>query len=167
MDTLAHGLWGAVGFLPQGKKRFAAAMAVGMAPDLATFGVFHLTHPGWIWARLAGEVSGPPPLAMLPEFVFRAYDITHSLLVWAALFAAVWRLARRPPFLLLPWGLHIACDIPTHNSGYFPTPYLWPFDTPYVEGISWATAWFMAANYGALALAYASMGLYLSRRRRG
>jgi membrane-bound metal-dependent hydrolase YbcI (DUF457 family) len=166
VDTLAHGLWGAVGFLPEGKKRFAAAMAIGMAPDLATFGVFHLTRPSWILARLAGEATGPPPLSILPEFVFRAYDLTHSLVVWAVLFAAVWWLARKPPALLLPWGLHILCDIPTHNSSYFPTPYLWPFDTPYVEGISWATGWFMAANYSALALAYATVGFCRGRGRR-
>lgn len=154
MDVVAHGLWGGVGFYPQGGKKFAAAVALGMAPDLLSFGVFHLSNPGWLTLRLMGKISGPPPLSILPEFVFHAYNLTHSLLVWAALFALFWIVRGRPPWVFLAWGLHIVCDIPTHNSTYFPTPYLWPLPTPLVEGISWATPWFMIVNYVALVAVY-------------
>ena len=36
-----------------------------MAPDLLSFGVFHVTHPGWISLRLLGKISGPPALTLL------------------------------------------------------------------------------------------------------
>ncbi|OGQ51435.1 MAG: hypothetical protein A3I10_03400 [Deltaproteobacteria bacterium RIFCSPLOWO2_02_FULL_57_26] len=159
MDVLAHGLWGGVAFYPHGAKRFAAGLALGMAPDLLSFGLFHVSHPGWLSLRLAGQISGPPPLSILPEFVFHAYNLTHSLVVWAALFALIWALRKRPPWVFLAWSLHIVCDIPTHNSAYFPTPYLWPFPTPLVEGILWATPWFMITNYSALLAAYLGVAL--------
>lgn len=165
MDIVAHGLWGAVGFYPQGHKRFAAAFILGIAPDLLSFGLFHVSRPGWLRLRLAGEISGPPPLSMLPEFVFHAYNLTHSLVVWAAAFAIIWLIKRHPPRLFLAWGLHILCDIPTHTSRYFPTPYLWPLPTPYVEGVSWATPWFMISNYAALLAVYSGVFLFVRKRR--
>ncbi len=163
MDVLAHGLWGGAGFLSRGGKTFAAAFVLGLAPDLLSFGLFHLTHPQWISQRILGEFSGPPPISILPDFVFHAYNLTHSLLVWSVLFGLIWVWRRYPPWVFLAWGLHILCDIPTHSSAYFPTPYLWPFPTPFVQGISWATGWFMATNYTALLLAYIVLLVY--RRR--
>lgn len=47
MDVVAHGLWGGVPFYAQGRKKFFAAALVGMAPDLLSFGVYHVMHPGW------------------------------------------------------------------------------------------------------------------------
>ena len=163
MDVLAHGLWGGAGFLSGGRKMFAAAFVLGMAPDLLSFGLFHLTHPQWISQRILGEVSGPPPISILPDFVFHAYNLTHSLVVWSVLFGLIWLWRRHPPWLFLAWGLHVLCDIPTHSSAYFPTPFLWPLPTPFVQGISWATAWFMATNYTTLVLAY--IALLVHRRR--
>lgn len=162
MDVLAHGLWGGVGFYPKGSKKFAAAFGLGMAPDLLSFGLFHVTRPDWIGQRILGKVSGPPPFAILPDYVFQAYNITHSLIVWSALFALLWAIRRHPPWIFLAWGLHILCDIPTHTSAYFPTPYLWPLPTPYIEGVSWATGWFMITNYTAILLAY--LGVFAYRR---
>ncbi len=161
MDILAHGLWGGIGFYPQGARRFGAGFVLGMAPDLLSFGLFHVTRPGWLRLRLAGELSGPPPLSVLPEFVFYAYNLTHSLVIWTSLFGLIWIIRKHPPWVFLAWGLHILCDIPTHSSSYFPTPYLWPLPTPFVEGISWATPWFMMTNYTALLLAYVGMLLYV------
>ncbi|MBI1993623.1 MAG: hypothetical protein HYV05_00975 [Deltaproteobacteria bacterium] len=154
MDTLAHGLWGGVGFYAASQRKFASAFILGMAPDLLSFGLFHASHPEWIVQRFSGRTTGPPPLTMLPEFVFHAYNWTHSLVIWGALFALIWLLRKSPPWPLLAWGLHILSDIPTHGPGYFPTPYLWPLPTPYVQGIAWSTPWFMAANYSALLIAY-------------
>ena len=166
MDVVAHGLWGGIGFCGRGRKKFAAAVLIGMAPDLLSFGVFHVTHPGWMQLRLAGEISGPPPLEMLPDYVFYAYNLTHSLLVWLAASGVTWAALRYPPLVLLAWGSHILCDIPTHATSYFPTPYLWPLDTPYVDGISWATPWFVVINYTALGVAYAGVIFYLRRAGR-
>ena len=163
MDVLAHGLWGGVGFYARGWKVFLTALLLGMAPDLLSFGIFHITRPSWIKLRLLGEISGPPPLSTLPAYVFHAYNLTHSLVIWALIFAALWLLRRQVAWLWFAWGLHILCDIPTHSSSYFPTPYLWPFPTPFVDGISWAEAWFMASNYLALAAAYVAMLLWVGR----
>ena len=85
MDIIAHGLWGGAAFYRRRWRKFFAAVLIGMAPDLLSFGIFHAMNPGWISMRLAGEVSGPPALAILPPYLFYAYNITHSLVVWGAL----------------------------------------------------------------------------------
>ena len=166
MDTLAHGLWGGAGFYVSGRKKFAVAFLLGMAPDLLSFGVYFAAHPVWLAERLLGGASGPPPLSTLPPYLFAAYNLTHSLILWALLFGLFGMALRRPPWVWLAWGLHIVCDIPTHNMRFFPTPYLWPFRTPFVNGISWATPGFMAANYAALAAVYFTLFFYLRRKSR-
>ena len=164
MDVVAHGLWGGALFYSQDRQKFLAGVAIGMAPDLLSFGVFHVTRPGWIVGRLAGEISGPPPLSILPAYVSYAYNVTHSLIVWSALFFLLWWLRRRPPWLLLAWLLHILCDIPTHAKSYFPTPFLWPLATPFVDGFPWATPGFVAMNYLSLAAVYGGLLFYQLRR---
>jgi hypothetical protein len=62
------------------------------------------------------------------------------------------------------WALHIVCDIPTHGTDYFPTPFLWPLATPFVDGLTWATPEFMIANYACIAGVYAGMFVYARRR---
>ena len=163
MDVVAHGLWGGALFYPQGGKKFLAGVVLGMAPDLLSFGVFHITRPGWILSRLAGEISGPPAMSILPPYVFHAYNVTHSLVVWSVAFFMLWLLVKRPPWLLGAWALHILCDVPTHGSSYFPTPFLWPFHTPFVDGISWTTPEFMVANYACLISVY--VGIFWYRRK--
>lgn len=155
MDVVAHGLWGGALFCRRGRKMFLAAALLGMAPDLLSFGVFHMTRPGWIIGRLAGEISGPPALSILPAYVFYAYNFTHSLVVFALAFSLLGFVKKSPPWILIAWLLHILCDIPTHAIGYFPTPFLWPFETPFVDGIPWNTSWFLATNYVCL------MGVYI------
>jgi hypothetical protein len=168
MDVVAHGLWGGALFCRRGRKPFIAGLIIGMAPDLLSFGIFFVTHPGWITHRLVGDISGPPALSILPAYVFYAYNMTHSLLVWTAGFILLWGFLKHPPWLLGAWLLHILCDIPTHSTSYFPTPFLWPFPTPFVDGISWASPPFLIANYAALIALYAGMFFYLrmSRARR-
>ena len=166
MDTLAHGLWGGALFYPSGRGKFGTAFFIGMAPDIFSFGLFHLTHPEWLKLRLAGEISGPPPLSILPSYLFYAYNLTHSLVVWVLLFALLWILMRRPPWVWLAWGLHILCDIPTHSTRFFPTPFLWPFQTPFVNGRPWSRPPFMLINYALIALTYLLLSMYRSRRKR-
>jgi membrane-bound metal-dependent hydrolase YbcI (DUF457 family) len=165
MDVIAHGLWGGAPFFSQGRKKFFAGFLIGMAPDLLSFGVFHVMHPEWITLRLAGKISGPPALTILPPYVFHAYNLTHSLFVWAVAFILLWLLTKNPPWLLGAWLLHILCDIPTHAASYFPTPFLWPFPTPFVNGIPWSTPWFMFTNYASMIVVYASMFFYFRKRR--
>src|SRR3990172_5489627 len=157
MDVVAHGLWGGALFCARGRKRFTRALLLGMTPDFLSLGLFHVSRPDWIVGRLLGEISGPLPLALLPSYVFYAYNVTHSLIVWTALFFLFWRLCRRPPWLLGAWALHILCDIPTHGSDYFPTPFLWPLPTPFVDGVSWATPEFLAGDYLCLVFVYGGL----------
>ena len=164
MDVVAHGLWGGALFCRRGRRKFLAAVLLGMAPDLLSFGAFHVMQPGWIIGRLAGEISGPPALSILPAYVFYAYNFTHSLIVWSAVFFLLWRLRTRPPWLLGAWALHILCDIPTHATSYFPTPFLWPLATPFVDGFPWATPWFVAMNYLCLVAVYGGLLFYQLRR---
>lgn len=166
MDVVAHGLWGALGFCPQGAKKFVAGLLVGMAPDLLSFGVFHVTRPDWIISRLSGELAGPPALSILPSYVFYSYNVTHSLLVWGLAVLLVWMVIKSPPWLMGAWGLHILCDIPTHGESYFPTPFLWPLQTPFVDGISWANPAFLVVNYVCIIVAYTAMLAYLRREKR-
>jgi hypothetical protein len=167
MDVIAHGLWGGAPFFTRGRRKFLAAVLIGMAPDLLSFGVFHVTHPGWITLRLAGKISGPPALSILPPYVFYSYSVTHSLLIFTAAYCLLWLARKNPPWLLAPWLLHIVCDIPTHTASYFPTPFLWPFPTPFVDGIPWSTPWFMAVNYTGMIIVYCGMILYLYKKSPG
>ena len=103
MDVIAHGLWGGAPFYAQGRNKFLSGVLLGMAPDLLSFGVFHVTHPGWFRQRLTGSISGPPALTLLPPYVFHAYNVTHSLIVWTAAFFLLWQLTKNPPWLLFVW----------------------------------------------------------------
>jgi hypothetical protein len=167
MDVVSHGLWGGALFFSQGPKKFAAGVALGMAPDLLSFGVFHVSQPGWILSRLAGEISGPPPLSLLPGYVFYAYNVTHSLVVWALVFVVLRLRLKRFPWLMAAWALHILTDIPTHATSYFPTPFLWPFPTPFIDGVTWASGEFLIANYTALTVVYGGLFLHARRKARG
>jgi hypothetical protein len=103
-----------------------------------------------VWSHSPGE---PPDPAKIPPYVSALYDVTHSLPVFALGMLAAWILLRHAAWPFLAWGLHILCDIPTHTARFFPTPYLWPFETPVVNGIHWTTPWFMAVNYLLIAAA--------------
>ena len=154
MDTLAHGLWGGAAF-GQGKESpWKWAFWLGMAPDLFSFGPFFLTHIGDIGERWSKHRFGPPDPLSIPSYVYHAYDVTHSLVIWSALFVVTWKVSGRPFWPLAAWALHILCDIPTHSTRFFPTPYLWPFQTPFVNGMRWARMSFMLTNYSLLTLTY-------------
>ena len=180
MDTLAHGLWGGVAF-GQKNNQWKWAFVLGMCPDLFSFGPFFLTHMGDIGERWAHHRMGPPDPRTIPAYVSHAYNVTHSLVVWIALVALCWGVsayrrsggsaptrhdAPSPIQTLWPlgaWGLHILCDIPTHSTRFFPTPYLWPLPTPFFNGHSWGNKTFMLANYSGVALTYAVLAYRKSK----
>ena len=137
MDIISHGLWAGAVLGRRSRKEFWWSFALGMAPDLLSFGVF----TGMMILGLASSPdwsAGPPPDGAIPPYVHLLYNITHSLVVFALAFFAVWLIRRKPFLPLLAWGLHIGIDIPTHSTEFFPTPFLWPFfDNIRVDGISW------------------------------
>ena len=150
MDVLAHGLWGGALFGRGSNWQWRFAFILGMMPDLIAFGPFMISQIGkndWI---------------EFPPYVHRTYDVTHSLVVWAAVTAIVWLLRKQFPWILCPWALHVLCDIPLHTITFFPTPYLWPLSTPLVNGMRWAQPLLLIPNYLALTVTYA---IWLRRRR--
>ncbi len=189
MDTLAHGLWGGAAF-GQRDNQWKWAFLLGMCPDLFSFGPFFLTHIGDIGERWAQHKFGHPDPRLIPAYVYHCYNVTHSLVVWIVLviitaFLYVWyRRSKNEDRTDMPlhkgfladlrssisdlwplgaWGLHILCDIPTHSTRFFPTPYLWPFPTPFYDGTSWGHKTFMLANYSGIALTYAVLAYRKSK----
>jgi hypothetical protein len=125
-----------------------------MAPDLLAFGPFYVAQ----WGNTNWRV--------FPEYVHQSYSVTHSLVIWGLLTAAFWYGLGRFPTILSAWGLHILFDIPLHELSFFPTPYLWPFTTPLVNGLRWAQPVVLIPNYIALIIAYTLMiGLRYRRER--
>jgi membrane-bound metal-dependent hydrolase YbcI (DUF457 family) len=159
MDVLSHGLWGGVLFGERSRSQFWTAFGFGVAPDLVTF------SPVIIEWAIHGEPAltrfGPPPLKIIPPYVFQLYDFTHSLIVWAIASTLLWIFLRKLFWPSLAWGFHILCDIPTHTTSFFPTPFLWPFPTPYLNGFRWSRPWFMISNYLLLLLVF----IFLRKRR--
>lgn len=157
MDIFAHGLWSFALFHKQ-KKRWWAVL-FGVLPDLVAFGPFFL------WSFFTRTWSfGPPQLAGIPQYVFLAYRVTHSLIIFLAVLGIVSLLWKEWVVPLLGWGLHILIDIPTHTRAFFPTPFLWPISNAQISGISWADPAFMALNYLALVSVY--FFLFVAKKRK-
>jgi membrane-bound metal-dependent hydrolase YbcI (DUF457 family) len=97
---------------------------------------------------------GPPDPRTIPAYVYHAYNITHSLVIFGILAFIAWKLYGRRAWPFGAWGLHILCDIPTHSTRFFPTPYLWPFPTPFYNGHSWGNKTFMLSNYAGIVITY-------------
>ena len=160
MDIFAHGLWAAVVYQKVPQRTRLWAIFFGVAPDLASFGIFFAQRIVQGVFRL-----GQPEAWSIPVYVYHLYNYTHSLVVWAAAVLVVYLIGkRRIPWVMGAWGLHIAIDIFTHGTSFFPTPFLWPLSNFRINSFSWGEPWFMALNYGALLVAY--LAWYVSDRRR-
>ncbi|MCX6780078.1 MAG: hypothetical protein NT034_02775 [Candidatus Magasanikbacteria bacterium] len=105
-------------------------------PDLFSFGI--LTVATTLGLSPRPDWGGHPSNASVPTYVHSLYNITHSLVIFAAIFAVVWMVRRKPFLPMLAWGLHILFDIPTHSTDFFPTPFLWPFSSFKVNGVPWS-----------------------------
>lgn len=173
MDILAHGLWATAAAESANAKltrplRLRWVALWGVFPDLFAFGSQFAVRT---WYRYWSDVPIPrhshAPLMGddLPFFLrsVELYRFSHSLLIFAAVFALVWIIRRRPAWVLLAWGLHILMDIPTHTSRFYATPFLWPLSSYRFSGVSWGRRWFMILNYSALSVVY----LWLLLRRIG
>jgi hypothetical protein len=165
LDTLAHGLWGGAVFGQRKENPWKWAFWLGMMPDLLSFGPYFLTHLPDIYHRWTSHHFGPPDHRMIPPYVYHAYNVTHSLVIWSILMVFACSIHGRRAWPMGAWGLHILCDIPTHSLRFFPTPYLWPFATPFYNGIPWGRRSFMIKNYLAIGLTYAVLFLYHKRQK--
>jgi hypothetical protein len=167
MDVFAHGLWGGAAGAAANRKLgtklpFLAPLAWGMFPDLFAFvpvtlaGLWHygLSGPFEFRVIFSRALRDLLPPFLRPEVL---YPYTHSLPIFATVFALVWLARRRPALSMLAWPLHILMDIPTHASGAWRTPFLWPLSDYRFSGIWWSRPWFMALNYSLLTAAYLAL----------
>jgi len=157
LDVFAHTFWTAAAALAARRKfdrpiHLGWAAAWGVAPDLAAFAIPAAMR---IWRFASGASHSLLPDGRGPNFhwVWGLYNATHSAVLFAACFAAVWMIMRRPVLEMLGWLLHIVIDIFTHR-GIFSIQFLWPLSGIHVEGIRWEEPWLLAANYATLALVF-------------
>lgn len=137
MDIISHGLYGGVAFGRKSRPRYWLAFFFGVAPDLFSFGIFFITNLLGVTKRPDWS-SGHPAESAIPIYIHTLYDWTHSLIIFAMVFAIVWFLRKKPLYEMLGWPLHILVDIPTHSSQFFPTPFLWPISDLHVNGYPWS-----------------------------
>lgn len=133
----------------------------GVAPDVFAFAPVFISV---ILAFLSGEnsisisnIRHPSDIEPMGEdtlFIFRLtrqlYNIGHSAIIFAAVFAIVAILLKKPKWSMLGWLFHILIDIPTHSYKFYPTPVFWPFSSWEFNGISWATPWFLVLDVSAM-----------------
>ncbi len=166
MDILSHGLWGGITVGRKSKKSFWTAFAFGVAPDVIAFGPMFadglMTHGLDFFENMGRH---PPSPSMFPAYVHSLYNVTHSLLVFAAAFAIVWFARRKPLMEMWAWALHVSMDIFTHSSAFFPTPFLWPVSDFHVDGIPWSRPIIFFPNIAILAILYAWFGYHKIRQR--
>lgn len=162
MDILAHGLWTNLVYHKADTPEQLLAIGLGMAPDTLAFGPLLIkqlvTRQIRTW-RKVDATTYDHINRVTPRWVFRAYDITHSIPIWLVGFSLWWLLAGFVPWPAFAWLIHILVDIPTHSRKFFPTPFLWPLSLYTFDGISWGVPWFMRLNYGALLVGYMIMWL--------
>ena len=159
MDILAHGLWTAAVYSRWQLRARWWAVLFGIAPDLLSFGFFFVaTFFTGNWHM------GPPNISLVPNYVFTLYNIWHSVFVWLLIFLVAWLINKKPWWPLAGALLHIAIDAPLHEADFFPTPWLWPFSSYVVDGISWAHPMFMLINYSCLAIIYTAWFFWRKRK---
>lgn len=164
MDVVSHALWGYAATRWRGPRTARWGALLGAAPDLLYSGaalVQRIATQG-LSAGLSDPASrnpaiwradGPPLPQALIDTYNHFYRYTHSLVVLVTI-ALVWYLVRRrPPWLLLPWALHIVLDIPSHER--YQTPFLFPLSSFTIQGISWSRPPMLVLNFGGLLIAFA------------
>jgi len=156
MDVVSHGLWGGLAFGQKNKKLFIFAFLFGVIPDIFAF--------AWPFLKVlfGGEFQHYPSSDAMPAYILSMYSVTHSLVIALVVFIIAFLIWKKSSFPILAWPLHILFDIPTHDLNYFPTPYLWPFNTPFFDGIGWSNPWIFFTNW---ILLIGLMGLLYFKKR--
>ena len=184
MDIFSHAFWSAVAaksanskIKPFKKRPMNVGWATiwGVAPDIFAFtpviisvALSFLLDGGNISAFKIDRPSDIEPMGADTLFIYRLtrqlYDIGHSAIIFAAVFAIVALLFRKPKWVMLGWLFHILIDIPTHSYKFYPTPVFWPLSSREFNGISWATPWFLILDVSAIIIV--SLIYFLKRKKR-
>jgi len=162
MDIVSHGLWGGIAFGRKNRKNFILAFLIGLLPDVLSFGIILAGSILGFFQRTDWS-GGPPDPALIPSFANHLYNITHSIIIFAAVFLIVWIIRKRPWWILGAWGLHILIDIPSHSYQFFPTPFLWPIADFKFNGISWGSPEIFIPNIILLFILY--IWFYIAKRK--
>ena len=132
MEIVSHSLWATAAAQAANRKlatpvRVAWFAAWAMFPDLLAFAPAVIAG---LWYRISGAARIHVHHSAMRHGLldFDLYEVTHSLVVFAPVFAVVWLILRRPVWELLGWARHVVMDIPTH-SAHFPAPFLWPLSS--------------------------------------
>ena len=154
MDTLSHALWGKALFGYKGFRFFP--LLLGAAPDLIAFLPWMIIRilNGTFFDRKFGE---PPPLEIVPDWVFFMYDFSHSFVTGFLLVFLLYYFRKDYLwFAALAWPFHTVLDFPFHTKEFFPTKIFWPFSDFYIDGIPWSRpeVWFTNIILLALVLFY-------------
>ncbi len=177
MDLLAHALWVGIGGVvlqrrrPVSRATIAGAVGLTIIPDLAhalPVAAWFVTGGGSLEVFLAYLFASPGTEPVLPAWIslwsHHLHCTFHSFVVAGVVTAGIWR-ARGGFWLpLAGWWMHIALDMFTHSADFYPVPVLYPFTQRGFDGVAWNNPWFMALNYGVLAVAM--VGLALTRPKR-
>ena len=147
MDFFAHGFWSYAIF--HKKKYVWMATFFGVMPDILSFGILFAIN------LINGNFHRErPSLSSLPDWLYGAYNLTHSFIMFLAVFVLIYLITKKWFWPLTAWAIHIMIDIPTHSFRFFPTPFLWPISNYKFDGVSWGTGWFMILNYSALMIVF-------------
>lgn len=162
MDIISHGLWGSIAFGRSSRKYFGWAFFFGVMPDLFSFGIFWIAT--WLGLHTSLDWSaGHPSMEAIPNYVHSSYNITHSLIVFGAVFGLVYLLRRKPFWPVAGWGLHIVFDTFTHTRDFFPTPFLWPISDFKISLVNWSEPYIFIPNIIILVVLY--LWFYFSKIR--
>jgi len=154
LDTFSHALWGKALFGRKGTNLFA--LLFGASPDIIAF-------VPWMILRLINgtffdrEFGKPPPIEIIPDWVFFMYDFSHSFITGFLLVFLLYYFRKDYLwFAALAWPFHTVLDFPFHTKEFFPTKIFWPFSDFYIDGIPWSRpeVWFTNIILLALVLLY-------------
>lgn len=178
MDILAHALWAGAGMAMVARRRSISrgtvVLTVGAAvmPDVVqSLPVAAWALPGVApWdAWLAYVLASPGTEPVLPAWVglsaHHLHCALHSAVVAAAVTALVWAVRRAFWMPLAGWWLHIVIDVFSHSAEYYPVPVWYPISYHGFDGIAWNKPWFMALNYGLLAVVMVVLLMTRQRKR--
>jgi hypothetical protein len=130
MDIFAHSLWSLIVFFRHPLKWWAVFL--GVFPDIATFLphfiVDHMFKGGQSTFNLV-------------------YQYTHSIPIFLVVVGVTFLLFKKKAIVFGAWGLHIILDIFTHPKEYYATPYLYPFNSPFLFAFDYRSISFLVVNY--------------------
>ncbi len=139
MDYFAHGFWSYI-FFHKIKKPFWAVF-FGLTPDNLSWMIY------FFYNIFTGQLFGRPNPALVPDWVFTLYGISHSLIIWGLASVLLCFILKKIPVYFFAAPIAIAMDIPTHSREFLPVPFLWPLSDWKFPGFSWGNGWFMLINY--------------------